>query len=305
MAIRGVPVIPIKRSDLGGLDLWGCDASRLQRHGSACPRRAIADAQAVLLASGYERKDCSSAPGGTEQEDGPYGCVYQEADALSCRSSVGNNREVFHVSVALPWFWKHRVPLVVANKTVQGLAPENLLLSMMSMVRSMCGKNSNGCAMSPSCFAHTSNSTGSGSTRMHRAWRCRRLVSMGLSLAHRLLDAPLPEAVRAALRWFGCAALIPPYAAHSATDCHAGAHQSGGWILSLIKRFMVEALKFGLMLCRDQNPLVMIPPARFRWRTSLPRPAFIILSSPDHEDLLPLRFEELLIVGSSTVGKYL
>jgi hypothetical protein len=37
-----------------------------------------------------------------------------------------------------------------------------------------------------------------------------------------------------------------------------------------------ERWKFGLMLCRDQSPLVINPPVWFRWRTSLPCLAWVV-----------------------------
>ena len=155
----------------------------------------------------------------------------------------------------------------------------------------MCGKNSNGCAMSPSCFAHTSIYW----ERIYSnasAWRCRRLVSMGLSFAHRLLDAPLPGGVLARFSTDSEVQLLshrmPPTLL---ADRHAGAHQSEAVIFYLsLKDSWWKRWKFGLMLCRDQNPLVMTPPAWFRWRTSLPRLArFILLLHRAMRTLLPLK----------------
>ena len=52
--------------------------------------------------------------------------------------------------------------------------------------------------------------TGIVSSSNASTWRCRRLVHMGLSLAHQVLDAPLPETVRrAALGRFRCRRCSP------------------------------------------------------------------------------------------------
>jgi putative nucleotidyltransferase-like protein len=72
MAARGVPVIPIKGATLAA-SIYGDLALRdFNDMDLLVPERAIADAQAVLLASGYEMKDRPSGPGGTDEEDGPY-----------------------------------------------------------------------------------------------------------------------------------------------------------------------------------------------------------------------------------------
>jgi hypothetical protein len=71
-AAHGVPVIPIKGATLaasayGDLTLRDFDDMDL-----LVPKRSIADAQTVLLALGYEKKDPSTEPSETDHEEGPY-----------------------------------------------------------------------------------------------------------------------------------------------------------------------------------------------------------------------------------------
>jgi hypothetical protein len=110
-------------------------------------------------------------------------------------------------------------------------------------------------------------------------WRCLRLVYMGLSLAHLVLDAPLPEAV------------VARFSADS--DVQMFSHRMPATLLSnhrdgvneeqavalyfSLKDSWWERWRFGLMLCRDQSPMVTTPPAWFRWRISLPRLARLVL----------------------------
>ncbi len=69
---HGVPVMPIKGATLAVSaygDLTLRDFSDLDL---LVPKGSIAEAQAVLLAQGYERRNPSSEPGETDHEGGPY-----------------------------------------------------------------------------------------------------------------------------------------------------------------------------------------------------------------------------------------
>lgn len=290
MAIRGVPVIPIKGATLAA-SIYGDVALRdFNDMDLLVPERAIDDAEAVLLASGYERKDRSSAPGETDQEDGPYHVFIKRRMLFRVDLQWAITEKYFMFQLDRPEFWEHRVPLVVANKTVQGLAPEDLLIVLcVHGSKHVWEELKWVCDVAELLRSHRhldweriySNAS---------AWRCRRLVSMGLSLAHRLLDAPLPEAVLARFSAGSVVQLLslrmPPTLL---ADRHAGAHQSEAVVFYLsLKDSWWKRWKFGLMLCRDQNPLVMTPPAWFRWRTSLPRLArFIFLLHRAMRTLLP------------------
>ncbi|WHZ29226.1 MAG: hypothetical protein OJF51_004027 [Nitrospira sp.] len=290
MAARGVPVIPIKGATLAA-SIYGDLALRdFNDMDLLVPERAIADAQAVLLASGYERKDCSSAPEGTDQEDGPYHVFIKRRMLFRVDLQWTIAQQNFMFQLDRPEFWKHRVPLVVANTTVQGLAPEDLLIVLcVHGSKHVWEELKWVCDVAELLRSHRhldweriySNAS---------AWRCRRLVSMGLSLAHRLLDAPLPGAVLARFSADSEVQLLslrmPPTLL---ADRHAGAHQSEAVMFYFsLKDSWWERWKFGLMLCRDQNPLVMAPPSWFRWRAALPRLSrFVLLLHRTMRTLLP------------------
>jgi hypothetical protein len=279
MAARGVPVIPIKGATLAA-SIYGDVALRdFNDMDLLVPERAIADAEAVLLASGYERKDRSSAPGETEQEDGPYHVFIKRRMLFRVDLQWAIIEKYFMFPLDRPEFWKHRVPLVVADKTVQGLAPEDLLIVLcIHGSKHVWEELKWVCDVAELLRSHQhldweriySNAS---------AWRCRRLVSMGLSLAHRLLDAPLPGGVLARFSTDSEVQLLshrmPPTLL---ADRHAGAHQSEAVVFHLsLKDSWWERWKFGSMLCRDQHPLVMTPPAWFRRRTLLPHLARLVL----------------------------
>jgi hypothetical protein len=101
---------------------------------------------------------------------------------------------------------------------------------------------------------------------------------MGLSLAHLVLDAPVPGAVLARFSDDPEVQILSHRMPSTLlTDPYAGVNQAEApaFYFSL-KDSWWERWKLGLILCRDQNPLVTTAPVWFRWRVSLPRLARVL-----------------------------
>lgn len=287
---HGVPVIPIKGVSLaaavyGGLTLRDCSDMDL-----LVPKGSIAEAQAVLLALGYEREDPSSDPGETDHEEGAYHVFIKKRPLFRVDLQWVMAQQYFMFWLDRSEFWQRRTAISLANKTVQGLTPEALLIVL-------CVHGSKHvwealkwvCDVAQLLRAHNqldwdwifSNAS---------TWRCRRLVYMGLSLAHRLLDAPLPGAVLARLSADSdVQTLSDRMPSTLLADRCAGVEEAQAVALYFsLKDSWWERWRFGLMLCGDQSPLVMTPPVWFRWRTSLPRLArFVLLLHRIMRTLLP------------------
>ena len=278
-AAHGVPVMPIKGATLAASvydDLTLRDFSDMDL---LVHKGSIAEAQAVLLAQGYERKDPSSHPGETDHEEGPYHVFIKKRTLFRVDLQWVMAHQHFMFQLDRPEFWQHRMPVALANKTVQGLAPEDLLIVL-------CVHGSKHawealkwvCDVAELLRAHDQldwdRIFSSAST-----WRCRRLVYMGLSLAHLLLDAPLPEAVLARISADSDVQLLSHRMPSTLlADRRAGVNEAQSVALYFsLKDSWWERWRFGLMLCRNQSPMVTTPPVWFRWRTSLPRLAWLVL----------------------------
>ena len=287
-AAHGVPVMPIKGATLAASaygDLTLRDFSDLDL---LVPERSIAEAQAILLAQGYERKDPSSDPGEADHEEGPYHVFIKRRTLFRVDLQWVMAHQHFVFQLDRREFWERRTPVPLANKTVPGLAPEDLLIIL-------CVHGSKHawealkwvCDVTELLRAHDhldwDQIFSSAST-----WRCRRLVLMGLSLARLLLDVPLPEAVLARLSADSDVQMLSHRMPSTLlADRHAGVNEAQAVALYFsLKDSWWERWRFGLMLCRDQSPMVTTPPAWFRWRTSLPRLARLVL--PLHRSLRSL-----------------
>lgn len=287
-AAHGVPVMPIKGATLAVSaygDLTLRDFSDLDL---LVPKRSIAEAQAVLLALGYERKDPSSDPGETDHEEGPFHVFIKKHTLFRVDLQWVMAHQHFSFQLDRPEFWQRRTPVPLANKTVQGLASEDLLIVL-------CVHGSKHawealkwvCDVAELLRSHQHldwNRIFSNAS----TWRCRRLVLMGLSLARLLFDAPLPEAVLARLSADSDVQMLSQrMPATLLADRRGGLNEAQAVLLYFsLKDSWMERWQFGLWLCRDQSPMVTIPPSWFRRRTSLLRLARLV--RPLHRTLRSL-----------------
>jgi len=276
---RGVPVMPIKGATLAVSaygDLTLRDFSDLDL---LVPEGSIAEAQAVLLAQGYERRDPSSESGETDQEEGPYHVFIKRRTLFRVDLQWVMAHEHFLFQLDRPEFWQRRTPVPLVNKTVQGLAPEDLLVVLCVHGSKHAWEQLKWvCDVAELLRAYDHLDWGRIFSRAS-TWRCRRLLLMGLSLAHRLLDVPLPEAVLARLSADSDVHMLSHRMPSTLlADHRAGVDEAQAVALYFsLKDSWWERWWFGLMLCRDQSPMVTSPPVWFRWRTSLPRLARLIL----------------------------
>jgi hypothetical protein len=277
-AAHGVPVIPIKGATLAVSaygDLTLRDFSDLDL---LVPKGSIAEVEAVLLAQGYERTDSSTHSGETDHEEWPFHGFIKKGTLFRLDLQWVMVDQHFVFQLDRPEFWQRRTTVPLANKTVQELAPEDLLIVLCVHGSKHAWEQLKWvCDVAELLRSHQrldwEQILSSASN-----WRCRRLVYIGLSLAHRLLDAPLPEAVQARLsadsdvQMFSHRMPATLLANHRAGVNEA---QAVAFYFSL-KDSWWERWRFGLMLCRDPSPMVTTPPAWFRWRTSLPRLARLV-----------------------------
>ena len=278
-AAHGVPVIPIKGATLAASaygDLTLRDFSDLDL---LIPERSIAEAQTILLAQGYERKNPSTEPAEADHEEGPYHVFIKKRTLFRVDLQWVMAHQCFMFQLDRPEFWQRRRPVALTNKTVQGLAPEDLLIVLcVHGSKHAWGALKWVCDVAELLRAHDhmdwDRIFSSAST-----WRCRRLVLMGLSLAHLVLDAPLPEVVVARLSADSDVRMLSHRMPSTLlADRHAGVNEAQAVALYFsLKDSWWERWRFGLMLCRDRSPMVTAPPAWFRWRTSLPRLARLVL----------------------------
>ncbi|MGE0471434.1 MAG: nucleotidyltransferase family protein [Nitrospira sp.] len=282
---HGVPVIPIKGATLAVLayhDLALRDFTDLDL---LVPEGSLEEAQAVLSTLGYERRSVVAEQSDSHHDDGPHQ-VFVKRRTL-CRVDLQWLMAHQHFAFRLdrPEFWEQQISVAFDNKTVPGLAPEILLIvlcvhgskhawehlkwvcDVAELVRAYPELDWN------QIFVYASN------------WRCRRMLHLGLAVAHLLLDAPLPAVVLERLETdVEVMALAHRMPADLLSDAYEGiTEEQAGALYFSLKDSWWERWRFGLLLCRANSPMATIPPSWCHGRLALSCLARII--APLHREV--------------------
>ena len=276
---HGIPVIPVKGATLAVLAYGDLALREFADLDLLVSETSIPEAQRVLLSQGYERKTNEGEANQSDHDEGPYHVFVKKRPISRVDLQWVMAHQHFTFRLDRPEVWRAQHPIVLENKRVPGLAPEILLIvlcvhgskhaweqlkwvcDVAELLRSHQELDWN------QIYSHASN------------WHCRRMLHMGLSLAHRLLDAPLPQMVSERLKDdVDVHVLSHRMPASLLENSQEGVHeeQAGALYFSL-KDSWWERWCFGLTLCRDHSPLATNPPSWFRWRSSLPSLAHVMI----------------------------
>ena len=269
-ALHGIPVVPIKGATLATVaygDLRLRDFTDLDL---LVPESSIGEAQAILSALGYEPR-AEVADQGDDHDDGPHQVFVKRRTLCRVDLQWMMAHRNFFFRLDRPEFWARRVSVAFENRRVPGLAPEDLLIVLCVHGSKHAWEHLKWvCDVAELIRTHP-NLDWSSIFASSSAWGCRRLVMMGLSMAYRLLDAPLPDGVLARLeREEEIEVLSQRMPATLLEDGREGVweEQSAAFYFSL-KDSWRERWSYGLLLCRLQNPVSVAPPTWFRWSNSL------------------------------------
>ncbi len=276
-ALRGVPVIPIKGATLATVAYGDLSLRDFTDLDLLVPESSVGEARAFLTKIGYERRDMVDAQS-AEHDDGPHQVFVKRRTLYRVDLQWVMSHPHFTFRLDRPEFWARRVSVAFENRTVPGLAPEDLLIVLCVHGSKHAWEHLKWvCDVAELLRTHP-NLDWTSILSSSSAWGCQRLVMMGLSIAHRLLDAPLPDVVLARIqREVEIEVLSQRMPATLLKDGGEGVweEQSAALYFSL-KDSWWERWCFGLRLCRLQSPVVMNPPTWFRWRNSLLRLARLI-----------------------------
>jgi hypothetical protein len=277
-AARSVPVVPIKGATLA-LSAYGDltlrDFSDLDL---LIPESAIGAAQAVLFAQGYERKDPSSDPAEAEHDEGPYHVYIKKRSLFRVDLQWVMAHQHFAFQLDRPEFWAHRSPMSLGNSTVQGLAPEELLILLCVHGSKHAWEQLKWvCDVAELLRSHP-DLDWERIFANARVWGCRRLIHIGLALAHRVLDAPIPESVYARYSTDADVRMLSermPASLLASPRSGVSEEQAVAFYLTL-KDTWWERWRFGLVLCRDGSSVVQNPPSWFSRGRGLMRLAHLV-----------------------------
>ncbi|WP_413934994.1 nucleotidyltransferase family protein [Nitrospira sp. BLG_1] len=286
--VRGVPVIPIKGATLAVLaygDLALRDFTDLDL---LIPKQALSEARTIILSQGYERKTTNGESRESHTHEGPYHVFVKKRPLSRVDLQWVMAHQHFAFWLDRPEFWRSRRPVMLKDKPVPGLSSEMLLIVLCvhgskhawELLKWVCDV--------AELLRSQPNLDWDQIVSCASNWRCQRMLYMGLSLAHRLLDAPLPEGVLTNLKHeTEVQALSHRMPASLLKNYHEGiSEEQAGALYFALKDSWHERWWLGVLLCRAHSQLALTPPAWFRWRTSLSRMARLIV--PAHRALTRL-----------------
>lgn len=271
-AAHGVPVMPIKGVTLA-VSAYGDLALRdFTDLDLLVPQGSLRAAQAILLSQGYEKRSSHDRPREPWHDGGPYH-VFIKRRALSrvdLQWVMAYQHFVFRLDRRE--FWQHQIAVPFENKMIQGLAPEHLLIVLCVHGTKHAWEHLKWvCDVAELLRAHPGLDWERCLTSATN-WHCRRMLHMGLSLAHLVLDAPLPEMVLARLEDdLDVQALSHRMPANLLSDQGEGVtEEQGGALYFSLKDSWWDRWWCALLLCRSHSDIATTPPSWFRWRRSLP-----------------------------------
>jgi hypothetical protein len=270
--VCGVPVIPIKGATLAVLAYGDLSLRDFTDLDLLVPQGSVAEAQAVLLSHGYEKRAPPDRPHELKHDDGPYHVFIKRGTLSRVDIQWVMAHQHFTFRLDRPEFWQHQISFSFESKTIQSLAVEDLLIVLCvhgtkhawEYLKWVCDVaeilRAHPDLDWERCLISASN------------WHCQRMLYMGLSLAHLVLDAPLPEAVLARLQDDSdVRALSYRMPASLLSDNQEGVtEEQGGALYFSLKDSWWDRWWCGLLLCRGHSHVATNPPSWFRWRRSLP-----------------------------------
>ncbi len=264
-AARNVPVVPIKGATLA-LSAYGDvtlrDFSDLDL---LIPESAVGAAQAVLLGQGYERKDPSDDPAEVEHEEGPYHVFIKKRSLFRVDLQWVMAHQHFSFHLDRPEFWAHRTTMMLGTSTVHTLAPEELLILLCVHGSKHAWEQLKWvCDVAELLRSHP-NLDWTRVFSQAKAWRCLRFMYIGLALAHRVLDAPIPETVRERYSDDSDVQMLSERMPTSllADPRNGVSEEQAVAVYFSLKDTWWEQWRFGLALCRDGSSIVEAPPSWF------------------------------------------
>jgi len=249
----GVPVIPFKGATLAS-SAYGDPVIRdFDDLDFIVPQHRLADAERLLWSQGYRPREQSDSPHVGE----PYHVFVKKNSLIRVDLQWMMAHEQFAFHLDRKEIWDRRVTVAINDDIVEALAPDELLILL-------CVHGSKHAWEQLKWTVDVAELLRGHSLDWQRVlttattWKCRRMVFLGLALANRIFDTPLPPHIRAMLSRDPdiprLACRMPKGLLVSSRD---GIDESEAVALYFaLKDTWADRWLYGLALLRDDHPML-------------------------------------------------
>jgi hypothetical protein len=267
---QGVPVVPFKGATLAAMAYKDSSLRDFDDLDFIVPQHRLTDAQRVLWSQGYRPRDRSRDEQDATHADEPYHVFVKRNSLLRVDLQWVMAHEQFSFRLDRPEVWRHLAPISVNGKQVRGLSPEDLMIVLCVHGAKHAWERLKWVAD----VAELMRAQRLDWRRMFAAataWRCRRMMLLGLALAHRVMEASLPPDILAEVQEDqDVSDLAPRMPKNLLVNQRSGIDEHDGPALYLsLKDTRWDRWRYGVTLSRADHPIVFKPPVWFRFARSL------------------------------------
>jgi hypothetical protein len=253
---KGIRVIPFNGPTLaiaayGDLTLRECiDLDLIVEQSS------IIQARQLLWSHGYQLAE-KSAAGGDIPDEACHSFVRRNG-TFRVNLQWAMNRRLFSFRLDREQFWKQLKPVRLGQQTIMALAPEELLIVLCANGSKHAWQDLKSICDVSELLRRRRTIDWSRVLFLSHTLRCRRMLLMGLALAHTLFDTPLPRGIQHAVMADrdipDLAKAMPGRLLKSGT---AGIDDKDAEALYLtLKDSWIEQSKCALAVCHAELPIV-------------------------------------------------
>lgn len=266
----GVPVVPFKGATLAAMAYKDLSLRDFDDLDFIVPQHRVADVKRVLWSLGYSPRDRSPDEHDAAHADEPYHVFVKKSSVLRVDLQWVMAHEQFAFHLDRREIWDHLIPVSIDGHQVRGLAPEDLLIILCVHGSKHAWERLKWVAdVAELLRAHQLNWNGVFSTATR--WKCRRMVLLGLELANRLMEVPLPIYILnmiAADHDVTVLARRMPKSMLTHQQDGIDEHDGPALYFSL-KDSWWERWRYGMVLVRNGHPLITHLPSWFRWKRQM------------------------------------
>ncbi|HJT21522.1 MAG TPA: nucleotidyltransferase family protein [Nitrospira sp.] len=269
---NGVPVIAFKGATLAAVAYGNIELRDFGDLDFIVPQRRLADAQRVLWSKGYRPQDASRETFHQSHADEPYHLFVKKNVPGYVDLQWVMAHEAFAFRLDRPDIWDRRASVSVDGKSVCSLAVEELLI-VLCVHGSKHAWERLKWVVDVAELLRANRLDWKRVFAMATAWRCRRMVLLGLALAHRLMQVPLPSMI---LNEFSADADIPELAWRMPQTLlvrqeEGIGEEAGPALYYSLKDSCWDRWRYALTLLRHDHPILRRLPDWFRSRGPLSR----------------------------------